>query len=238
MSARVAHLDWAKKYLSGPNVPDEEGKKWRVFYDLAIPRHLDLFEDLEHPTPENTTMSFPFLTLFGTGKMERLIIAVSEVEDPAKPQDREFVFILTAGRFVSGHGGIMHGGFTSSLVDELFGEILYLTRTQPSPPYPFPTSPLANDFKGAIPSTPATDFQPADIKIPHMTAYLKTTFKSPVILPSALMVRAKVSKEEGRKVFVEGEVLQFDEMDDGWTERVCTQNEILFILLKENAPKL
>lgn len=167
--------------------------------------------------------------------MERLVIAVEERADggPAAPS-QEFIFIIQAGRLVAGHGGIMHGGFSGALVDELFGEVLYLTRRNP-PHYPFTPSPLANVFTGT-PQGAADPYEAPEIRIPHLTAYLHTDYKSPVILPSPLMVRARVEKEEGRKVFVKGEVIQWDEMDDGWKERTCTANEILFVLLKENAP--
>ena len=128
--------------------------------------------------------------------------------------------------------GIGHGGFTGALVDELFGEVLYLTRRVP--PYPFAASPLPNSFVVAKPEGPPSTYEAPEIRIPHLTAYLHTDYKSPVLLPSALMVRARVEKEEGRKVFVKGQVIQWDETDSGWVERACTSNEILFVLLKEN----
>lgn len=230
-SARLAHFDWAKKWLDAFEAPNDEGRRYRVFYDLAMPRHLELFPGVHRPTKDNTAMSFPFLTLFGEGKMERLVIAVEESTAP----DREFIFLLAAGPLVSGHGGIMHGGFSGALVDELFGELLYFTRRGPAPHYPFEPSPLPNSFSG----TPVGDIAPyeaPDIRIPHLTAYLHTDYKSPVLLPSPLVIRAKVAKEEGRKVFVRGRVCQYDETDAGWVERTCTENEVLFVLLKENAP--
>ena len=109
-SARLAHLDWCKKYLDAWEVPNSDGKRFRVFYDLAMPRQLDLFPaNLKDATADNTTMAFPFMTLFGPGKMERLIIAVEEREGGPGPvaPSQEFIFLLQAGRYVSGHGGMI-----------------------------------------------------------------------------------------------------------------------------------
>mmetsp|Transcript_6221 Transcript_6221/g.13595 ORF Transcript_6221/g.13595 Transcript_6221/m.13595 type:complete len:288 (+) Transcript_6221:109-972(+) len=81
------------------------------------------------------------------------------------------------GHDVCGHKGIVHGGFTATIIDETFGYLLYLAK-------------LHN----------ALDF---DIVL---TAQLDVSYKKPIPASSMVVCSAQVESVQGRKIWVNAEL--------------------------------
>ena len=117
---------------------------------------------------------------------------------PARPQDllTEVGAFLTLGPMLNGWRGICHGGIVMTIMDECLGQLAAINRQ-----------------RGLGPDAE------------QMTAYLNTTFLSPVRTGTTVMVKARITKREGRKQFVEGH------MEDANGVVLC-RSEGLFIQLK------
>ncbi|KAK0653019.1 HotDog domain-containing protein [Cercophora newfieldiana] len=119
---------------------------------------------------------------------------------PANPQDllTEVGAFLTLGPMVNGWRGICHGGIVMTIMDECLGQLAAINR-----------------HRGVAPNAE------------QMTAYLNTKFLSPVRTSTdgtTVMVKARITKREGRKQFVEGH------MEDANGTVLC-RSEGLFIQL-------
>lgn len=97
---------------------------------------------------------------------------------------------------IGGFPGYAHGGFVCTILDEITGLLCSLNRA-----------------RGAMDRRPA------------MTGYLNTRFLKPVKVPGTVLARARVTRTEGRKSWVEG-----------WLEdesgEVLAKAEAIFVNLK------
>ncbi|KAK0619205.1 HotDog domain-containing protein [Immersiella caudata] len=119
---------------------------------------------------------------------------------PANPQDliTEVGAFLTLGPMINGWRGICHGGIVMSIMDECLGQLAAINRQRG-----------------------------VGSQAEQMTAYLNTKFLSPVrtsVEGTTVMVRARTTKMEGRKQFVEGH------MEDEKGTVLC-RSEGLFVQL-------
>jgi len=119
---------------------------------------------------------------------------------PANPRDfvTEIGAFLSLGPMLNGWRGICHGGIVMTIMDECLGQLAAINR-----------------IRGVAPDAE------------QMTAYLNTTFLSPVrttVEGSIVMVKARITKREGRKQFVAGH------MEDEKGTVLC-RSEGLFIQL-------
>ncbi|KAK1825814.1 Verlamelin biosynthesis protein B [Podospora conica] len=110
--------------------------------------------------------------------------------------------LLTLGPLLNGWRGVCHGGIIMTVLDEVLGQI-----------------PALNRERGAVPD------------LTTLTAYLNTRFEAPVRTDEApggktVLVRARLTRHEGRKMWIEGEM-----EDEGG--RVLARAEALFVQIKE-----
>lgn len=112
--------------------------------------------------------------------------------------------LLTLGPLLNGWRGLCHGGVIMTVLDEVLGQI-----------------PALNRASGALPDRTT------------LTAYLNTRFEAPVRTDETpgeggktVVVRARLTRREGRKMWIEGEM-----EDEGG--RVLARAEALFVQIKE-----
>ena len=127
--------------------------------------------------------------------------------EPPPPSTSELLTsvsaLLTLGPMLNGWRGVCHGGIIMTVLDEVLGQI-----------------PALNRDRGAVPD------------LTTLTAYLNTKFEAPVRTDEApgggktVLVRARLKKHEGRKMWVEGEM----EDENG---KVLARADALFVQIKE-----
>jgi acyl-coenzyme A thioesterase PaaI-like protein len=84
------------------------------------------------------------------------------------------------GSGVAGYPGVCHGGFVATMLDECMGILLNVNQ-------------LYKNLKSGI-----------DGPLSHMTGLLNVNYKSPVPTPGIILATAKISRQEGRKIWIEG----------------------------------
>ena len=94
------------------------------------------------------------------------------------PQKQQFHTVVALGSDVAGHPRITHGGFTSALIDETTGGLVYEMKKA-----------------GLLGEGPA------------FTARLEVDFKKPLPVGTVVICTAKLMSIEGRKCWVEAEML-------------------------------
>ncbi|KAK3953749.1 HotDog domain-containing protein [Pseudoneurospora amorphoporcata] len=114
----------------------------------------------------------------------------------------EILSFLTLGPQLNGWPGVCHGGIVMTILDEVQGQLFAQNKRQ-------------KKMKD----------------IPLMTAYLNTTFSKPVRTPCTIMVRARMTKVEGRKHWTEAAVLLEDEQGK---EVELARCDSLFVMLRSN----
>lgn len=114
----------------------------------------------------------------------------------------ELKAILTLGSDLNGFPGVCHGGIVATILDEVMGELI-----------------TVNLKHRTIRRTS------------YMTAYLNTSYKGKVSTPGTVLVVARMSKLDGRKLFISATV------EDG-EGAVLTKGDALFIGLKEPIGRL
>ncbi|KAK5660051.1 hypothetical protein OQA88_13520 [Cercophora sp. LCS_1] len=127
--------------------------------------------------------------------MANFAVFYDESKDPKEPVTEVSAFI-TLGHMLNGWEGVCHGGIVMTLLDEVSGQLGEI-----------------NVAKGAIPN------------FPIMTAYLNTSFIAPVETGTTILVKAKETKREGRKWYIDATV----ESEDG---TLLAKAEALFVQLK------
>ncbi|KAI1185826.1 thioesterase superfamily protein [Nemania serpens] len=138
--------------------------------------------------------------LFGnTLNSESTIVRMLQVyQEPlsATEQVNEVKVFLTLGSELNGFPNVCHGGLVTTILDEVFGILI----------------PINRDRKKLPSGT-------------HMTAYLNTSFIRPVPTPATILVRARFTKVEGRKLYTQGSI----EDESG---RILARTDALFVELK------
>lgn len=122
---------------------------------------------------------------------------------PSEPQSAlpEIKGLITLGSDLDGHPGICHGGIVATIFDEVLG-------------YAAPASRLSGEGQDAGKPVPS-----------YVTAYLNTTYLRPVRTPGTILVVARTTKVEGRKIWVEAS------MEDGRGDKLA-RAEALFVEVK------
>lgn len=109
--------------------------------------------------------------------------------------------LITLGSSLDGHPGICHGGVVATIFDEVLG-------------YAAPGSRLSGE---------EGEMQGAEENVPsYVTAYLNTTYVRPVRTPGTILVVARTTRVEGRKIWVEAS------MEDGKGDKLA-RAEALFV---------
>lgn len=99
-------------------------------------------------------------------------------DPPAAPSPQfEVLVAYLLGEEVCGHAGIVHGGLTAAMIDESFGYLLYLARRA-----------KILQFKAVL------------------TASLEVQYKQPLPSRTAVCISARISRVDGRKVWVTAEL--------------------------------
>ncbi|KAI0157984.1 HotDog domain-containing protein [Hypoxylon sp. FL1284] len=121
-------------------------------------------------------------------------------EEPRSPTDRveSIKLLLTLGSGLNGHPDVCHGGIVSTILDEVTGLLIPI-----------------NQQRGFMP------------EIPHMTAYLNTTFLRPVPTCATILAQAKIVKVDGRKYYSEGWI-----EDSSGT--ILARAEVLYVGIKSS----
>eukprot|EP01035_Chromulina_nebulosa_P017099 gene17099-22612_t len=122
-------------------------------------------------------------TLWGSGKIEVYEIYKNLNED-------EVFSIITFGKALNGHPGVVHGGITALLIDNTFGWLFFSLKT-----------PMA------------------------MTANLNINYRRPILAGTTVVLKAKLSSKEGRKLFMSASM----ENENG---EVLADSTTLFIMKK------
>lgn len=144
--------------------------------------------------------------LFGSTLNTKTTIAeyVALYQEP-QSQDRpimELKGILALGSDVNGFPNVCHGGIVATLLDEVMGELI-----------------TVNLKHRTIRRTS------------YMTGYLNTSYKGKVTTPGTYLVVARITKMDGRKLFISATV----ENGEG---SVLAKGEALFIGLREPIGRL
>lgn len=127
--------------------------------------------------------------------MANFAVFYQEPKDPKVPVTEVGAFV-TLGPMLNGWEGVCHGGIVMTLLDEVSGQLGEI-----------------NVARGAIPN------------VTIMTAYLNTKFIAPVKTGTTILLKAKETRKEGRKFFIEASV----ESEEGV---VLASAEALFVQLK------
>ncbi|KAK3388395.1 HotDog domain-containing protein [Sordaria brevicollis] len=130
-------------------------------------------------------------------------ITIIQPPPPGSELITEILSFLTLGPQLNGWPGVCHGGIVMTILDEVQGQLFTQNKRQ-------------KRMKD----------------IPLMTAYLNTKFSKPVRTPCTIMVRARITKVEGRKHWTEAAILVEDEKTGEETE--LARCESLFVMLKSN----
>mmetsp|Transcript_8513 Transcript_8513/g.25543 ORF Transcript_8513/g.25543 Transcript_8513/m.25543 type:complete len:229 (-) Transcript_8513:627-1313(-) len=91
---------------------------------------------------------------------------------------RQLHALVAFGSDVCGHGGLVHGGMSATVMDETFGALVYMLKRA-----------------GELGDGPA------------FTAHLEVDYKKPLPAPSSVVCTARVLSVEGRKIWLAAEVL-------------------------------
>jgi acyl-coenzyme A thioesterase PaaI-like protein len=114
----------------------------------------------------------------------------------------ELKAILTLGSDVNGFPNVCHGGIVATLLDEVMGELINV-----------------NLKHRTVKRTS------------YMTGYLNTSYKGKVTTPGTYLVVARMSKVDGRKLFISATV-------ENGQGKVLAKGEALFIGLREPIGRL
>ncbi|KAK2613246.1 hypothetical protein N8I77_000170 [Diaporthe amygdali] len=122
---------------------------------------------------------------------------------PSNPRTvlSEIKGLITLGNNLDGHPGICHGGIVATIFDEVLG-------------YAAPGGRLHGEGENTRAPVPS-----------YVTAYLNTTYLRPVRTPGTILVIARTTKAEGRKIWVEAS------MEDGEGNKLA-KADALFVETK------
>ena len=147
--------------------------------------------------------SFFAQTLQTDDTIKRLMIINSKPDPSLDPPIQEVFVFFEVGSGVNGYPDTCHGGFVATMLDEVMGIVLNVNQ-------------LYENSK-----TGRSD------NINHMTAYLNTAYVAPVRTPGVILATAKVAKQEGRKLWVNGTLEDKD-------RNVLSKSESLYVKPKKD----
>lgn len=137
----------------------------------------------------------------------RAVTSIYRRPVPGTTLVREVRQLISLGYAVNGYPHIAHGGIVGVILDEAMGTLL-----------------LVNKGLGGNKDEGQT--------FDHLvTAYLKVTYSKPIMTPQTVLVIAKLQKMEGKKLYIEGEVRNAEEV-------VLARAEALWLELKTPREKL
>lgn len=143
-----------------------------------------------------------FSTVLNTRDTIAAYVALYQKPDQPDTLITELKAIITIGSDLNGFHGVCHGGIIATLLDETSGELINV-----------------NLKHHAIKRTS------------YMTGYLNTSYRKPVTTPGTWLLRARLTKYDGKKVFITTTV------EDG-QGAIHTQCEALFIGLRQPIGRL
>jgi acyl-coenzyme A thioesterase PaaI-like protein len=106
---------------------------------------------------------------------------INDIEGYYNKGAKEFNAVVALGKDVSGYAGIVHGGLTAAIFDEVFGGLLFCTKTRH----------LKLNLLDYIPS---------------FTVNLEVNYQRRISAGSTVLCRAWVDRIEGRKLFMRAEL--------------------------------
>jgi acyl-coenzyme A thioesterase PaaI-like protein len=125
------------------------------------------------------------------------VLLYKRPEQPQKVID-ESKALLALGSGVSGFAKTCHGGIVATILDEVMGELIKVNLAEHSD----------------IPRTT------------YVTAYLNVTYARPVPTPGTILATARITKADGRKLYMEGTI------EDGLGNRLA-KGDSLFVGARE-----
>ena len=182
-----------------------------IEYFKSIPWCAAIINDPKYiPSPAVTRQSkvsgedsFFAQTLQTDSTIKRLLIINSKPDPSLNPPIQEVYVFFEVGSGVNGYPDTCHGGFVATMLDEVMGIVLNVNQ-------------LYENSK-----TGRSD------NINHMTAYLNTGYVAPVRTPGVILATAKVAKQEGRKLWVNGTL-------EDKERNVLSKSESLYIKPKKD----
>ena len=106
---------------------------------------------------------------------------INDIEGFYGQQSKEFSAVVALGKDVSGYAGIVHGGLTAAIFDEVFGGLLFCLKTRHL-------------------SVNPTHYMPS------FTVNLQVDYRSRIRAGSTVLCRAWVDRAEGRKLIMKAEM--------------------------------
>lgn len=143
-----------------------------------------------------------FSTILNTRDTIAAYLALYQKPEVPDTLITELKAIITLGNDLCGFANVCHGGIVATLLDETMGELINV-----------------NHKHRTIRRTS------------YMTAYLNTSYRKPVSTPGTILIRARITKYDGKKIFITATV------EDG-QGTVLTQCESLFIGLRKPIGRL
>lgn len=122
--------------------------------------------------------------------------------DSERPAEPDLVLFAQLGSGLNGFPDTVHGGVLASLLDEALGYCMTAVSSY-------------------------VDLTEKRDSGPQYTANMNISYRAPVVSPGILMVKAWMRRREGRKWFLEAQVVQDD--------RVCTEATGLFVTQRTKA---
>jgi thioesterase superfamily protein 4 len=161
-----------------------------IDYFKSIPWCAELINNPNHTTTPtlsrivkgSTEDSFFAETLQTDRTIRKCLTLNTRPDDTADPPIREVLTFFELGNGLNGFPNISHGGFVATMLDEEMGILLTVNQEH-------------MNKKTAMNS-----------EITSMTAYLNIKYLAPVKTPGIVLGRAKVTKSEGRKIYVRGAI--------------------------------
>ena len=174
-SLRQRAIDQEQEHSTSSPVHSARDVPWyaEVASDATLTKILDAATLLQsdHPFLEDDHMFSAFLA--------RGII--NDIEGYYSRSAQEFTAIVALGQDVSGYAGIVHGGLTAAIFDEVFGGLLFCLKTKHI-------------------SIDPTHY------IPSFTVNLQVDYRNRIRAGSTVLCRAYVDRVEGRKLFMRAEL--------------------------------
>lgn len=143
-----------------------------------------------------------FSTVLNTRDTVAAYLALYQKPDKPDTLIPELKAIITLGNDLCGFSNVCHGGIVATLFDETMGELINV-----------------NLKHRTIKRTS------------YMTGYLNTSYRKPVNTPGTILIRAKITKYDGKKIFMTATV------EDG-KGTVLSTCESLFIGLRQPIGRL